>query len=121
MALSLQNQSVFPVDYVLRWAQGTTEHEKGELSSSHLSGYGISLDFNKMDYIVLDDRNQHQVHTTTQDPSDSIEIGVQHSSNEEILTCIFDSLPYTDGGTETSALKGEPLMSEEIRGSFYST
>ena len=108
------------VEYVLRWAYGTTKHGKGELSS-HLSGYGVSLDLKKMDYLVLDDRNQHRAHATTQDPNDSIETGVQHSSNEEILTCIFDSLPYIDGEAETRALKGEPLTSEEIAGLFYST
>ena len=106
------------VEYVLRWAQGTARHGKGELSS-HLSGYGVSLDLKKMDYLVLDDRNQHQAPATTQDPSDSIENGVQHSSNEEILICIFDSLPYIDEEAETRAAKGEPLTSEEIAGLFY--
>ncbi|KAF8549596.1 hypothetical protein OG21DRAFT_1515006 [Imleria badia] len=101
------------VEYVLRWAQGTTQHGKGDLSS-HLSGYGVSLDLKKMDYLVLDDRNQHQTHTTTQDPSEPIENGTQHFSNEDLVTCIFDSLPYIDEGAETRAAKGEPLTSEEV-------
>ena len=106
------------VEYVLRWAQGTTEHGKGELSC-HLSGYGVSLDLKKMDYLVLDDRNQHQTHTSTQDPSDSIGDGNQPASNEEHLTCIFDSLPYIDEEAESRAVRGEPLTSEEIAGLFY--
>jgi UDP-glucose:glycoprotein glucosyltransferase len=105
------------VEYVLRWAQGATGHGKGKLSS-HLSGYGVSLDLKKMDYLVLDDRNQHQAHTTTQDPSESTENTAQYS-NEETLTCIFDSLPYIDEEVETRAVKGEPLTSEEIAGLFY--
>jgi len=106
------------VEYVLRWAHGNAEHGKGELSS-HLSGYGVSLDLKKMDYLVLDDRNQHQASATTQDPSDLIDNGVQHS-NEELLACIFDSLPYIDEEAETRAVKGAPLTSEEIAGLFRS-
>ncbi|KAF8438182.1 UDP-glucose:Glycoprotein glucosyltransferase-domain-containing protein [Boletus edulis BED1] len=105
------------VEYILRWAQGTTEHGKGELSS-HLSGYGVSLDLKKMDYLVLDDRNQHQAHWSASDPNGSIENGNQNS-NEELLGCIFDSLPYIDQEAETRAMKGEPLTSEEIDGLFY--
>ncbi|KAF8137406.1 glycosyltransferase family 24 protein [Boletus edulis] len=100
------------VEYILRWAQGTTEHGKGELSS-HLSGYGVSLDLKKMDYLVLDDRNQNQAHWSASDPNGSIENGNQNS-NEELLGCIFDSLPYIDQEAETRAMKGEPLTSEEI-------
>ena len=103
------------VEYVLRWAQGTTEHEKGQLSS-HLSGYGVSLDLKKMDYLVLDDRNQHQASAATQDPSEPVENESRHFSNEELLACIFDSLPYIDEEAKLRALKGEPLTSEEIEG-----
>lgn len=103
------------VEYVLRWAKGTIEHGRGELSS-HLSGYGVSLDLKKMDYLVLDDRNQHQT-SAAQDSTGLLENGDQHS-NEELLTCIFDSLPYIDKEAETRAMKGEPLTSEEIAGSF---
>ena len=106
------------VEYVLRWAQGTTQHGQGDLSS-HLSGYGVSLDLKKMDYLALDDRNQHQAHATTQEPNETIENGTQHTSNEELLTCIFDSLPYIDEEAETRAIKGEPLTSEEIAGLLY--
>lgn len=105
------------VEYVLRWAQGTIEHGKGQLSS-HLSGYGVSLDLKKMDYLVLDDRNQHQAHTTAQDSTEFIMNGDQYS-DEEIITCIFDSLPYIDEAAEMRAMKGEPLMSEEIAGLFH--
>ena len=72
-----------------------------------------------MDYLILNDRNQHQAHTSTQDPSDSIGDGNQHASNKELLTCIFDSLPYIDKEAESRAVKGEPLTSEEITGLFY--
>lgn len=106
------------VEYVLRWATGTVEHAKGQLSS-HLSGYGVSLDLKKMDYLVLDDRNQHQVHTTVQDSGEPIRNGDQPSSSEEILTCIFDSLPYIDQEAETRSMKGEPPTSEEIAGLFH--
>lgn len=108
------------VEYVLRWAHGSAEHGKGQ-PSSHLSGYGVSLDLKKMDYLVLDDRNHHQASATAQDPSDLIESGVQHSSNEKLLACIFDSLPYIDEEAETRAVKGAALTSEEIAGSFRST
>lgn len=103
------------VEYVLRWAKGTIEHGDDQLSS-HLSGYGVSLDLKKMDYLVLDDRNQHQDHTTSQDSNGPADDEVHGSSDEEILTCIFDSLPYIDEEAETRAMKGEPLMSEEISG-----
>ncbi|KAG8216803.1 glycosyltransferase family 24 protein [Butyriboletus roseoflavus] len=99
------------VEYVLRWAKGTIEQGRGE-PLSHLSGYGVSLDLKKMDYLVLDDRNQHQA-TTAQDSSQLVENDNQRS-DEEILTCIFDSLPYIDQVAETRATKGEPLTSEEI-------
>lgn len=106
------------VEYVLRWAKGTTEHGKGQ-PSSHLSGYGVSLDLKKMDYLVLDDRNQHQAHTTAQDSSQLVENDDQPFSDEEILTCIFDSLPYIHQEAEMRAVKGEPLTSQEIAGSFH--
>lgn len=105
------------VEYVLRWAQRTIEHGKGELSS-HLSGYGVSLDLKKTDYLVLDDRNQPQEHTVGHDFDESTESRNRHS-NEEIITCIFDSLPFIDEEAETMATKGEPLTSEEIAGLFY--
>ena len=110
--LSLEPQ----VEYVLRWAQGAIEHEKGELSS-HLSGYGVSLDLKKMDYLVLDDRNQHQAHAVAQDSGERVGSGDGYS-DEEILTCIFDSLPYIDEEVEIKAMAGEPLASEEIAGLF---
>lgn len=104
------------VEYVLRWAHGTHEHGGVQLSS-HLSGYGVSLDLKKMDYLVLDDRNQHQGHTTSQD---SAEFGKtsDHLSDEETLACIFDSLPYINQEAEMKAMKGESLASEEIAGVF---
>ena len=49
----------------------------------------------------------------------SIRYGNQHASNEELLTCIFDSLLYIDEEAELRAVKGEPLTSEEIAGLFY--
>ncbi|KAF9239780.1 glycosyltransferase family 24 protein [Melanogaster broomeanus] len=99
------------VEYVLRWAKGTVEEGRGELSS-YLSGYGVALDLKKMDYLVLDDRNQHQGESTAQVTTSGD--NVDRHSNEEILTCVFDSLPYIDDEAEAKAKAGEPLSSEEI-------
>ncbi|KAG9313493.1 glycosyltransferase family 24 protein [Chiua virens] len=100
------------VEYVLRWAHGTADHGKDVLST-HLSGYGVSLDLKKMDYLVLDDRDQPQEHTTSQDSSQLVEHRDQVSP-EETLACIFDSLPYIDEEAEMRAKNGEPLTSIEI-------
>ncbi|EGO03944.1 glycosyltransferase family 24 protein [Serpula lacrymans var. lacrymans S7.3] len=50
------------IEYVLRWAvspdpQSTRAHDKDALGAS-LSGYGVSLDLKKMDYLALDDRGR---------------------------------------------------------------
>ncbi|KAH7886870.1 glycosyltransferase family 24 protein [Phlebopus sp. FC_14] len=106
------------VEYVFRWAKGTNQRDEGELSS-YLSGYGVALDLKKMDYLVLDDRNQPgngqggpaHVDTTSRRNKGGEE---DLASMEEALTCVFDSLPYIDGRAETRAKAGEPLSSEEI-------
>ncbi|KIJ61523.1 glycosyltransferase family 24 protein [Hydnomerulius pinastri MD-312] len=103
------------VEYVLRWAKGTGERKDGDLSS-HLSGYGVALDLKKMDYLVLDDRNQHQGDSDARETShgDKVEGTEKLLSEEEILTCVFDSLPYIDEEAEARAKAGEPLSPEEI-------
>ncbi|KIK98602.1 glycosyltransferase family 24 protein [Paxillus rubicundulus Ve08.2h10] len=103
------------VEYILRWAKGTIEKRGSELSS-YLSGYGVALDLKKMDYLVLDDRNQHQGGSAAHDTSsgDNVEDEDNRPSDEEIISCIFDSLPYIDEEAEATARAGEPLSSEEI-------
>ncbi|KAF9225915.1 hypothetical protein BS17DRAFT_777873 [Gyrodon lividus] len=103
------------VEYILRWAKGTVEKGERELSS-YLSGYGVALDLKKMDYLVLDDRNQHQGDSAAQHTSlgDNAVDGDKRPTDEEIMTCIFDSLPYIDEQAEARAKTGEPLSSEEI-------
>jgi UDP-glucose:glycoprotein glucosyltransferase len=110
------------VEYVLRWAKGTVEKGETELSS-YLSGYGVALDLKKMDYLVLDDRDQHQGDLAAHDTSsgDNVEDADKRPSSEEIISCVFDSLPYIDEEAEARARTGEPLSSEEIASSSYST
>ena len=109
------------VEYVIRWARGTGEQKAGELSS-YLSGYGVALDLKKMDYLVLDDRNQGGA--AGPGSSDISAPSGGHADNEngkvleEILSCIFESLPYVDEHAEARAKAGEPLSPQEITGSL---
>lgn len=107
------------VEYVIRWARGTREQEAGELSS-YLSGYGVALDLKKMDYLVLDDRNQGGAAASSDSSSSAPSSGRADDNGkvpEEILSCIFESLPYVDELAEARAKAGEPLSDEEITGS----
>ncbi|KIJ15969.1 glycosyltransferase family 24 protein [Paxillus involutus ATCC 200175] len=69
-----------------------------------------------MDYLVLDDRDQHQGDSAAHDTSsgDNVEDADKRPSSEEIISCVFDSLPYIDEEAEARARTGEPLSSEEI-------
>jgi len=112
--LSLQPK----VEYVIRWARGTSEQKAGELSS-YLSGYGVALDLKKMDYLVLDDRNQGGAADSVGSADTSASSGGNENRrvSEEILSCIFESLPYIDEHAEARAKAGESLSPEEITGS----
>ncbi|KAL4079421.1 glycosyltransferase family 24 protein [Scleroderma citrinum] len=110
--LSLQPNT----EYVIRWAKGTSETMPGELSS-YLSGYGVALDLKKMDYLVLDDRYQGG----SAGSSNTVGSSGGHADNKDkrvsdevILSCIFESLPYVDEHAEARAKAGEPLSSDEI-------
>ncbi|KAH7929980.1 glycosyltransferase family 24 protein [Leucogyrophana mollusca] len=104
-------------EYILRWAGGSTASQQGELTS-YLTGYGVALDLKKMDYLAVDDRHKHG-NTLESGSSHSTADGVdreskQSSVEEDVLTCIFDSLPYIDTKAEERAKSNEPLSKEEI-------
>ncbi|KAG6330916.1 hypothetical protein ID866_8172 [Astraeus odoratus] len=105
------------VEYILRWARGAGNQKVGELSN-YLSGYGVALDLKKMDYLVLDDRNQNlgnrQLDSSESDRSREGRVETENRTPEEILSCIFESLPYTDELAEARARAGEPLSTEEV-------
>ncbi|KAI6106945.1 glycosyltransferase family 24 protein [Pisolithus croceorrhizus] len=104
------------VEYVLRWARGAGEKKTSELSS-YLSGYGVALDLKKMDYLVIDDRH---LSAGTSDSSGSSASPSSHANtkdknfSEEVLSCVFESLPYVDELAEAGAKAGEPLSAQEI-------
>ncbi|KAI6043927.1 glycosyltransferase family 24 protein [Pisolithus marmoratus] len=104
------------VEYVLRWARGASEKKTSELSS-YLSGYGVALDLKKTDYLVIDDRHWS---AGTSDSSDSDASPSSHENakdvnfSEDVLSCVFESLPYVDELTEGRAKAGEPLSTQEI-------
>lgn len=104
------------VEYVLRWGRGTSEKKTSELSS-YLSGYGVALDLKKMDYLVIDDRHWSG---GASDSSGSDASPSSHAStkdkdfSQEVLSCVFESLPYVDEHAEARAKAGEPLSTQEI-------
>ncbi|KAH7906009.1 glycosyltransferase family 24 protein [Hygrophoropsis aurantiaca] len=105
--LSLQPQ----IEYILRWAGGATEDNKGSLTS-YLTGYGVSLDLKKMDYLALDDRNG-QGNAAKSDSSRSAS-DEKDIVEKDVLACIFDSMPHIDARAEEKARTNEPLSKEEI-------
>lgn len=110
------------VEYVLRWARSTSNLDTGDLSS-YLSGYGVALDLKKMDYLVLDDRNRQRGGSSQGSLEDDLPSGSLESGNrpeEAALSCIFESLPYTNEQAEARAEAAEPLSTEEIAGVFIS-
>ncbi|EIW78230.1 glycosyltransferase family 24 protein [Coniophora puteana RWD-64-598 SS2] len=104
------------VEYVLRWARTARSGESEGSLTDYLSGYGVALDLKKMDYLVIDDRahRSDDAASSTNDEDLKTEEGEAMRTPEEILTCIFESLPYVDEAAKERAKANEPLTEDEI-------
>ncbi|EGO29865.1 glycosyltransferase family 24 protein [Serpula lacrymans var. lacrymans S7.9] len=111
------------IEYVLRWAvspdpQSTRAHDKDALGAS-LSGYGVSLDLKKMDYLALDDRGRSA--STGQASPDST--AHAREQDQDALLALFDSLPslnastelHIEGGTKDAALSEDEIADLGLR------
>jgi len=81
---------------------------KGPVSEkSYLSGYGVTLDLKKMDYLSLDDRLAHRKSVSSDDDQ-----RVRAEDEEVVLDRV---LPYLERYPLNTTLGiGEPLTSDEI-------
>ncbi|KAG1748320.1 glycosyltransferase family 24 protein [Suillus paluster] len=93
------------VEYVLRWARPIIATDE-----PYLSGYGVALDLKKMDYLAVDDRKRA---STSQDGFHDKE--GQEGIEEDVLSCIFESMPYIDSEMEEKVAGNNPLSKEEIQ------
>lgn len=92
------------VEYVLRWARPVIATD-----GPYLSGFGVTLDLKKMDYLAVDDRKRAS--TSRNDPS-----GKSQEGNEnDVLSCIFEAMSYIDTQMEKDATTNNPLSAEEIQ------
>ncbi|KAG0702039.1 glycosyltransferase family 24 protein [Suillus ampliporus] len=96
------------VEYVLRWARPIVATD-----GPYLSGYGVALDLKKMDYLAVDDRTRASI---SQDGP--IDKESQEGNDEDVLSCIFESMSYIDSEMEEKVATNNPLSPEEIQGSF---
>ena len=77
-------------------------------SPNSLSGYGVSLDLKKTDYLVVDDRTSQM---RSRDGSE--ELTDDDEAHDNILTLI-EAYPANDTVSDPSA----PLSEDEIRGAY---
>lgn len=96
------------VEYVLRWVRPTIAAD-----GPYLSGYGVALDLKKMDYLAVDDRRRSS-YSSHDHPSDNES---REDNEEEMLSCVFEAMPFIDAETKERATGGVPLTKEEIQGS----
>ncbi|TFK38220.1 UDP-glucose:Glyco protein glucosyltransferase-domain-containing protein [Crucibulum laeve] len=98
--LSLANRPDPHVEYVFRHVPPTTREDK----RNYLSGYGVSLDLKKMDYLALDDRYAHK-------SKDEAEIS--NNETEEIFDPILSLIHAHPENTSAPDAK-TPLTSDEL-------
>lgn len=97
------------VEYVLRWARPVIATD-----GPYLSGFGVTLDLKKMDYLAVDDRKRAA--STTGDHLAGNES--QEDNEHDVLSCIFEAMSYIDTEMEKNATTNNPLSTEEIQGSL---
>ncbi|KAI4517310.1 glycosyltransferase family 24 protein [Schizophyllum commune Loenen D] len=88
------------VEYVVRYVP-----EPDARTPNSLSGYGVSLDLKKTDYLVVDDRTSQM-----RSPDGIEELTDDDEAHDNILTLI-EAYPANDTGSDPSA----PLSEDEIR------
>ncbi|KAF8164188.1 UDP-glucose:glycoprotein glucosyltransferase-domain-containing protein [Mycena galopus ATCC 62051] len=95
---ALARREVPPVEYVFRHAKRNT-----------LSGYGVSLDLKKMDYLALDDRHAHAGSShTTADPREG-----EGEAEEDSVMKLIEAYPEPEPERGAQEEQGETQDEEE--------
>ncbi|KAG1862437.1 UDP-glucose:glycoprotein glucosyltransferase-domain-containing protein [Suillus tomentosus] len=94
------------VEYVLRWARPVIATD-----GPYLSGFGVALDLKKMDYLAVDDRKRAS--STSRDDSSGNES--QEGNENDVLSCVFETMSYIDTAMEEDATTNNPLSREDIQ------
>jgi UDP-glucose:glycoprotein glucosyltransferase len=93
--LSLANLPVSPVEYVFRHVPPVARNGS---ERNYLTGYGVSMDLKKMDYLALDDR-----HSGSQ--------GICRISADRSITLLF--MPHLSASGKTSSSEAEKDVLED--------
>ncbi|KDQ52084.1 hypothetical protein JAAARDRAFT_489658 [Jaapia argillacea MUCL 33604] len=97
------------VEYILRWAPPSSKDGAGAEERSYLSGYGVTLDLKKTDYLALDDRRSGSKSSDTESGGRAID-----ESSEEVVDSIMElieSYPVPENYTRDSS---HPLVEDEL-------
>ncbi|PPQ88795.1 hypothetical protein CVT25_010481 [Psilocybe cyanescens] len=107
--MKLTNRLDPHVEYVFRHIPPTTQSE----GSNYLSGYGVSLDLKKMDYLALDDRNTNSAANNAESKSDS---NSEDKRVDPILPLILSHPENLTAPGPDVPLSEEELEEEELDG-----
>ncbi|KII87653.1 glycosyltransferase family 24 protein [Plicaturopsis crispa FD-325 SS-3] len=78
--------------------------DRDEGARNYLSGYGVSLDLKKMDYLALDDRHASSTE------NDSVDTGAAFQASTDTILALLDALPETAGEENTAPLTEDELL-----------